>query len=83
MSMPYEKGNIDGGPFCLQWVVIIFQVNIHVWDSLANSIANYYNAHSNYDKTIDVMSFETNTSHIHYEPLVRKNCSQECTLHSN
>jgi hypothetical protein len=28
MAMPYEKGNIEGGPFCLQWISIIFRVNI-------------------------------------------------------
>jgi hypothetical protein len=34
MSMPYEKGNIEVGPFCLQWISIIFKVNIQVWSSL-------------------------------------------------
>jgi hypothetical protein len=28
MEMPYEKGNIEGGTFCLQWISIIFRVNI-------------------------------------------------------
>jgi len=28
MAMPYEKGQVEGGPFCLQWISIIFKVNI-------------------------------------------------------
>jgi hypothetical protein len=30
MSMPYENGNIEGSPFCLQCVSMLFQVNIQV-----------------------------------------------------
>jgi hypothetical protein len=60
---------------------MLFQVNIQVYSSLANNIVNYYATNSNCDKTIDVISFETDTSHIHYEALVRQNCNQECTFH--
>jgi hypothetical protein len=49
MSFPYEKGNIEGGPFYLQWVSIIFQLNIHVSSSLAKNIVNYYIVDSNSD----------------------------------
>jgi hypothetical protein len=28
MAMPYEKGNVEGETFYLQWISIIFRVNI-------------------------------------------------------
>jgi hypothetical protein len=30
MALPYEKGNVEDGRFCLQWLSIIFRVNIQV-----------------------------------------------------
>jgi hypothetical protein len=81
--LPYEKGNIEGGPFCLHWVSIIFEVNIQVWSSVAGSIVQSYIVDSKSDKTIDIMSFEIDTSHIHYEPLVTQNCNEGCTFHCN
>jgi hypothetical protein len=81
--LPYEKGNIEGGPFCFHWVSIIFEVNIQVWSSIAGSIVQSYIIHSKSDKTIDIMSFEIDTSHIHYEPLVTQNCNEGCTFHCN
>jgi hypothetical protein len=78
MAMPYEKGKVEGGPFCLQWISIIFKVNIQVWSCFTNSIVNFYFSSSNSDITFDVMSFETNASHIHYEPLLKEQCEHEC-----
>ena len=28
MAIPFEDGQIEGGPLCLQWIYIIFKVNI-------------------------------------------------------
>jgi hypothetical protein len=49
----------------------------------SNNIVNFYSIDSNCDKTVDVLSFEIDTSHIHYEPLEREIFSQECTVHCN
>jgi hypothetical protein len=34
MALPYEKENVEGGRFCLQWISVIFRVNIQVWSTL-------------------------------------------------
>jgi hypothetical protein len=81
MEMPYEKGKIEGGAFCLQWISFIFNVNIQVWSLHGNNIVNLYSANSNCDKTIDVLSFETHTVHVHYEPLLREKYSEICDEH--
>jgi hypothetical protein len=80
MSFPYEKGNIEGGTFFLHWVSIIFEVNIQVRSFVVGSIVECYYVDSNSNKTIDIMSFEIDTSHIHYEPLATQNCNEGCTL---
>jgi hypothetical protein len=81
MEMPYEKGKIEGGAFCLQWISFIFNVNIQVWSLHGSNIVNLYSAGSNCDKTVDVLSFETHTVHIHYEPLLREKYSEICDEH--
>jgi hypothetical protein len=70
MAMPYHKGKIEGGPFCLQWIAIIFNVNIQVWSSHCNNIVTLYSARSNCHRTIDLLSLATDTFHVHYEPLI-------------
>jgi hypothetical protein len=81
MEMPYEKGKIEGGAFCLQWISFIFNVNIQVWSLHGNNIVNLYFAGSNCDKIVDVLSFETHTVHVHYEPLLREKYSEICDQH--
>ena len=68
--MPYEKGKVEGGPFYLQWTLTIFKVNIQVWYSITKTIANFYSSHSKCNQTYNTIYFETNTFHIHYEPLL-------------
>jgi hypothetical protein len=75
MEMPYEKGKIEGGAFYLQWISFIFNVNIQVWSLHDNNIVNLYLTGSNCDKIVDVLSFETQTIHVHYEPLLREKYS--------
>ena len=70
MAMEYEKGKVEGGPFCLQWTCIIFNVNIRVWSSVTKTISNFYSSHSNSNETYNIISFETNKFYIHYEPLI-------------
>jgi hypothetical protein len=47
MAMPYEKGNVEGYTFCLQWISIIFRVNIHVWSTLLDGTVHSYCIDSN------------------------------------
>jgi hypothetical protein len=81
MEIPYENGKIEGGGFCLQWISFIFNVNIQVWSLYGNDVVNLYFSNSNCDRTIDVLSFETDTIHIHYEPLVREKYDYICNQH--
>jgi hypothetical protein len=79
MAMPYEKGQVEGGPISVcNGYLMIFKVNIQVCSFFTNNIANFYFPNSNSDITFDVMSFETNASHIHYEPLLKERCEHEC-----
>jgi hypothetical protein len=70
MALPYEKGNMEGCTFCLQWLSMIFRVNIQVWSPLPDGIVHSWVTDSNYDRTIDILSLKTDTTHIHYEPLL-------------
>jgi hypothetical protein len=81
MAMPYEKGKIEGGGFCLQWISFIFNVNIQVWSLHGSNIVNLYCTNSNCNRTIDVLSFETYTVDVHYEPLLRERYSDICDEH--
>jgi hypothetical protein len=83
MEMTYEKCKIDGGTFCLQWISFISNVNIQVWSLHGNNIVNLYSVGSNCDKTVDVLSFETHTFHIHYEPFLREKYSEIRDEHCN
>ena len=83
MAMPYEKGNVEGSRFCLQWIYIIFRVNIQVWSALSYGTVHSYCIHSNYDRTIDIMSLKTNMPHIHYQPLIRNTSSSRLNVHAN
>jgi hypothetical protein len=80
--MPYKKGKIEGGTFHLQWISIIFNVNIQVWSSHSMNILSLYPARSTCDKTVDVLSFETDPFHIHYEPLLTEHHNGICNVHS-
>jgi hypothetical protein len=81
MAMPYHKGKIEGGPFCLQWISIIFNVNLQVWSSHCNNIVTHYSTRSSCAETMYLLSFETDTFHVHYEPLIRENPNSICTGH--
>ena len=81
MAMPYEKGKVEVGPFCLQWTCIIFNVNIQVWSSVTRSIVNFYSAQSNSNQIYNIIYFETNIVHIHYEPLIMENNDHMYNMH--
>jgi hypothetical protein len=81
MAMPYQKGKIEGWPFYLQCISIIFNVNIQVWSSHCNNIVTHYSAHSSCDETLYLFSFEIDTFHVHYKPLIRENGNSICTGH--
>jgi len=49
-----------------------------VWCLHGSNIVNLYLAGSNCAKIVDVFSFETDTIHNHYEPLLREKCSEIC-----
>jgi hypothetical protein len=83
MAMPYEKGNIEGGTFCLQWISIIFRVNIQVWSTLSDDTVRFYDIDSNYDQTIGIISSKTDTPHIHYQPLIINTSSSRFIFHAN
>ena len=81
MAVPYEKGNVEGGRFCLQWISIIFRVNIQVWSALPDDIVHSWCIDSNYDQTIDIISLKIDTPHIHYQPLMGNTIGSACTVH--
>jgi len=70
MALPYEKGNVEGCRFYLQWLSIIFRVNIHVWSALPDGTIHSWSIDSNYDRTINILSLKIDTTHIHYQPLL-------------
>ena len=72
MAMPYEKGQVEGGPFCLQWISVIFKVNIQLWSFVANNFVSYSSAHSRCNRLVNIMSFKTDTLHIHYHAMLQK-----------
>jgi hypothetical protein len=82
MALPYEKGNMDGCIFCLQWLSMIFRVNIQVWFLFPDGTVHSWVTDSNYDQTIDILSLKTDTTHIHYEPLLRHIDSSGLTVHA-
>jgi hypothetical protein len=71
MVLPYEKGNVEGCSFCFQWLSMIFRVNFQVWSALPDGTVHSWFTDSNYDRTFDILSLKTDTTHIHYEPLLR------------
>ena len=83
MATPYEQGKIEGGPFCFQWLCIVFNANIRVWSSTIGTITSLYLANTNYSEIYDILSFDTKTSHIHYEPMIMKNYKCKSHLHCN
>jgi hypothetical protein len=82
MALPYEKRNVEGGRFCLQWFSIIFRVNFHVWSALLDGTFHSCCIDSNYDRTIDIISLKKDTPHIHYQPLMRNTTSSGSTIHA-
>jgi hypothetical protein len=64
MAMPYHKGKIEGWSFCLQWIAIIYNVNIQVWSSHCNNIVTLYSARLNCHRTIDLLSLAIDTFHV-------------------
>jgi hypothetical protein len=82
MALPYEKGNVEGGIFCLQWLSIIFRVNFQVCSALPDGIVHYWSIDSNYDRTIDIISLKTDTKHIHYQPLLGHITGSGSTIHA-
>jgi hypothetical protein len=82
MALPYEKGNVEGGRFCLQWISIIFRVNIQVWSALPDDTVHSWCIDSNYDRTIDIISLKTDTPHIHYQPLMGNTIGSGSTVHA-
>jgi hypothetical protein len=82
MEFPYEKGNVESGRLCLQWLSIIFRVNIQVWSDLLDGTVHSFCIDSNYDRTIDIISLKTDMTHIHYQPLMRNTTSSGSTVHA-
>jgi hypothetical protein len=82
MALPYEKGNVEGGRFYLQWLSIIFRVNIQVWSTLPDDSVHSWCTDSNYDQTIDIISLKTDTPHIHYQPLMGSTTGSGSTVHA-
>ena len=82
MALPYEKENVEGGKLCLQWLSIIFRVNIQVWSALPDGTFHSWSIDSNYDQTIDILSLKTNTTHIHYQPLMGNSIGSGSTVHA-
>ena len=70
MVLPYEKGNVEGCRFCLQWLSMIFRVNIQVWSAFLDGTVHSQCTDSNYDQTFDILSLKIDTTHIHYEPFL-------------
>jgi hypothetical protein len=70
MVLPYEKGNVEGCRFYLQWLSIIFRVNIQVWSALPDGTIHSWSIDLNYDRTIDILSLKIDMTHIHYQPLL-------------
>jgi hypothetical protein len=82
MTLTYEEGNMEGCIFCLQWLSMVFRVKIQVWlASLAGTVHSWV-IDSNYDRTILILSFKTDTSHIHYEPLLGYISSSGLSVHA-
>jgi len=79
--MPYEKGKIESGALCLQWISFIFNANIQVWSLHGSNIFKLYSTSSNCDRIVDVLLFETHIVHVHYEPLLREKYSEICDQH--
>lgn len=72
MAMPYEQGQVEGGPFCFQWISVMFKVNIQVWSFVANNFFSYSSSYSTCNHIVNIMSFRTDTSHIHYHAMIQK-----------
>lgn len=73
MKIPYETRKVEGGPLCLQWTCIILDVKIQLWYLVTKNIVNLYSSHSNSSETYNIIFFETNIFHIHYDPLTIEN----------
>ncbi len=69
-----NRGSI---PFCLQWISIIFKVNIQLWPFITNISVNLYSIYSYCSKTYHIVSCKTYAFQIHYEPLVREEIGYE------
>jgi hypothetical protein len=82
MALPYEKGKVEGVRLCLQWLYIIFRVNIQVWSTLPDDSVHSWCTDSNYDQTIDIISLKTDTPHIHYQPLMGNTTGSRSTVHT-
>jgi hypothetical protein len=82
MALPYEKGNMEGCRYFLQWLSILFRVNIQVWSPLPDATVHSWVIDSNYDQTIDILSLKTDTTHIHYETLIAHIGSSRLTIHA-
>ena len=73
---------MEGCRFYLQWLSILFRVSIQVWSPLPYAIVDSWVIDSNYDRTIDILSLKTDTTHIHYEPLLGHISSSGLTMHA-
>jgi hypothetical protein len=82
MALPYEKGNMESCRFYLQWLSMIFRVNIQVWSPLPDGTVHSWVTDSNYDRKIHILSLKTDTTHIHYEPLLGHIGTSGLTVHA-
>jgi hypothetical protein len=55
---------------CISVVVILYSVNFQVWSVFPDGTVHSWFTDSNYDRTFDILSLKTDTTHIHYEPLL-------------
>ena len=60
----------------------MFRVNIQVWSALADGTVHSWSIDSNYDRTIDILSLKTDTTHIHYQPLLGHITSSGFNVHT-
>jgi hypothetical protein len=82
MALPYEEGNMEGCRFNLQWLSMIFRVKIQVWSASPAGTVHSWVIDSNYDQIIHILSLKTDTTHIHYEPLLGDISSLGLSVHA-
>jgi hypothetical protein len=70
MALPYEEENMEDCKFYLQWLSMVFRVNIKAWLASPAEAVHSCVIDSNYDQTIHILSLKKDTTHIHCEPLL-------------